>query len=391
MDSRRRTSMGKSSFVDMAIQIIEDFQNSKGAQLEIIASSLDRTLFNEIRSVAWRVFLNLLPAKSPSEWVSITKQQRKEYDEETEKIDSEETQKVVKTREFEFMALARTIVKEESKKSMIFNSLSESAQKIFVLWLRKNDNVSSEHFRPLFRILLTLMFALYPSMLNVASEECDIKKDNKTPSAKELYYFLNCEDYFDHDIYWIFTEIMNRGIKDLVTCTDKKMDNTAVNELYSKVQLCQNNGKKVAQLLSGVGRADISFLYYLGVCDEELVKKLVEKNRNIIGVIHSLISTLFYDFDYESLIYLWDCVFACENNSQFDFSLVNKHQKRLSLIDFLACSLISKTNPSILLEGDLEKACGASFEANLIDSDYKSIVLTALKLREKITNLYEEN
>ena len=402
MDRRRRASTGKSGYLDSAISIIEDFQNSKDDLTHIVSKCLDRVLFNEIRSVAWRVFLNILPSKCSNEWVNLTKKNRANFEQELStkvnnlckyidaEICPEEAHKVLKKDnnldEFELVQLLRSVVKEEAKKSNIYNSLSESAQKIFSLWLINNPNkVKPEHYTKCFRVLLTLMFALYPCMINSSAEDCEISDDNSLPSAKELLYFLCCEDYFDHDIYSIYSEIMNR-LLNLITSDSTSSD---VAELYKRIASCEGNSKKMAEVLASAGRPEVDFLFYLGISNGQLLKSLMENNRNLSGLIHSITSTLFYDYDYGALIYFWDCILSCENDNQFNFTLINKHHKGFQLIDFLACSLISKVNPNILLEGDLTKVLPAYLYENVTESDHKLIVLASLKLREKIVNLFE--
>ncbi len=395
---RRRSSTGKSSYVDLAIGIIDDIKKSNGDIQTLLSNSLDKIIFNEIRSVTWRIFLGILSPKCFSEWVSKSKQLRKSYEEELEKIsteskfidaeiNAEEAQKQLGQKTIETIKCISSIVQEESKKSMIFNSLSESAQKIFLIWLKKydpNNILTCEQGTACFKILLTLMFALYPSMLNVSAESCEIADDNTEPTPKEILYFLNSEDYFDPDIYWMYTELMQKGMRELITAGKGSCSNCT--DLVSKICSGEKKGKQIAEELANCSRSEVDFVYYLGISDENLLKQLVEKKRDLSCVINCMISSLFYDMDYEVLIYFWDTVFACEHNSQFNFSLINKQQKTFSFLDFLACSLISKANPSKLLDGDMTPRVVYS---NLMENEIKNVVISALKLREKVTNLYE--
>ena len=396
MDNRRKTSLGKSTFVESAISIIYDLQNSDKGDLKLLMSlALDKSLINEIRSVAWRIFLGILSNKNLSEWVRKSKEHRKHFDEglqsisnESDYIDSpsEETVKHLHSNTLEVINLLHSIVKEESTKSMIYNSLSESAQKIYLIWLRGNPLSNQDHIRISFRILLVLMFALYPSIINVSSQDCDIKESSSQPSPKELLYFLNSEDYFDADVYTIFSEIMRRGVKDLITsATTEDKD---LYELFNKVQSCNNKGKHISKVVANLGRSEIDLVYYLGVCREELVQKAANKHLELRGLLTNMTSSLFYDHDFEVLIYFWDCLLACENNCDFVFSKVNKHQSGLAFSDFLACALLANTNYSLFESS--EKLTQTRIFKNQLDEDVKAIVHTALKLREKIINHYEE-
>lgn len=396
MDNRRRSSTGKSTYVDLGIQMIGDIKTKNGDIQTLITNAVNKLLFSEIRSVAWRIFLDIFPADDQLYWVTSAKQSRKFYEDELAKIANEtkyidgligdeEALKVLEPNTVSIIKTINQIVSEESAKSIIYNSLSESAQKIMLVWLKSNPVTKTEHISLIFRLLLSLMFALYPSMINVAIEECDIPDTNTSPTAKELLYFLNTEDYFDHDIYSIFSEIMKRDLCQLIAggfiTSDTKFD-----EISKKLTECNNKGSQMCELLAGFSRVDIDYLLYLNTLDCDISTLVNERKIKITGLLYDLISSLFIDFDSENLIYYWDCVLACEKNTTFNFKNINSQQGSLSFIDFLACSLISKVNKD-KLTNEITKT---NIQTFLVGTDPKDIVLTALKLREKIINLFEE-
>ena len=402
MDKQRRTSLGKSTFIDIAISSIFDIQNSGGDIQSLVSLALDKNLINEIRSVAWRIFLGILPAKTPEDWVTKTKQFREFYESELTRLSNEckfidgllsigEAQNLLKTNTLDLLGDFNVVIKEESKKSMIYNSLSESAQKIYLAWFTKSDNsgLSKEQIKSSFLTLLTLMFALYPSMIHVSAEESDIpsvKSDTNLPAPKDLLYFLSSEDYFDHDIYAIFCEIMEKGLKKLISYNHTNK----TNDLFDKVTSVITKGKQVAEVLKDEERCTTDFYFYLNVCNKELVTHLAKdcNNLDLSSLIHALTSSLFYGLDVEHLIYVWDCILVCENNINFDFTCMNKQQTSLNFVDFLACVLISNTDPKVFEKKELS-TCDVF--NNLKESDFKVIIEAALKLREKVTFLYEEN
>jgi hypothetical protein len=389
--TRRRSSTGKSSYIDLAIGMINDIKLKSTEFQNFVKASLDKTLFSEIRSIAWRIFLDILPVDKQNKWVEISRENRNKYDSLCAKYENEFKliDKVITKENCNEKNLVKvidqiqSIAMNEAKTNNIFNSLSESSQKIYLVWYGENLNKLKEtEIEVSFRILLSIMFALFPSIVNVSIENCDIDPEKETSSsAKEIFYFLNTEDYYDHDVYTVFTSIMNRGFFNV---TSQGYSSKFPELSYDIVNL---RGSNLTGAVTGLSRSDIGFIVYLNSLNHDLVKEAIENKVELTKTLYLLISTILSRAPYDMLIYFWDCLLACDNNVDFNFNQINKDQSSLHFVDFLACSILSHSSKEVVLKSpeNIEKII-----CSIGEIDQKNIIIDALKLRELVISYFEE-
>jgi hypothetical protein len=393
--TQRRSSTGRSTVIDNCITTLTELLNNNCNLEDISGMVINNTLPGEFRSIAWRVFLNVLPRKeSPGEWVKATQANREKFDqlskdkeivEFTKVIRNEVSLDTISNKEItECFNMAQNELGKLSANSDFFKSqiVAETLLRLYIIWRKNNEDFSapnpSSALIP-FYILAEVIYALYPSILHFNSEITEIKI-NDDISPKVLFYFLNSEEYFDADVYSIFTTIINNSqIKEIL----KNYNNVPITDSETIKKIIENDEflslpletevEESKKVIAGLNRFEKMSYFYLKVANKNLLKFLHTLSPYSIEITFSIwvVSLLTKSIPFDQLTYFWDNIFL---NSPEDFRF----------IDFICTALLSNLGSELQAGKDID-LLGKYPESHL---HLKEIIKKALKVQDKVADAF---
>ena len=390
MDNKRRSSTGRSKILESSINILSDFIQSKNLE-DIYGFVINNTLPGEIRSTAWRIFLNILDMNDSGNWAKTTKDLRDNYyklskniNEDIHKflrneINEEQAKILVDEKSLIIISLARKELKQLSNNLDFFKSeiISEVVVRMVYLWSILNSQFSD--YDKIVSIVAGIVYSLYPSILHIDISMLGIDEDKlQNLEVQSIFYYLNTEEHFDADIYTIFSTLMSRGIQNFFSETKiyKPISSSEIIDLL-KIE----DEKLLLERARKLNKVDRILGFYLRHVNKDLLEKISLQKDQIYNILESLISTVLEkDSSSENIIYFWDCIFLNEiyDISERNFKFENDF---LSFIDFIILSYIVLNQENF---GKRDFNVLFSFQ-NL---NGKDVVKKAIKLREKVNNIY---
>ena len=389
--NQRRSSKGRSSVMELSITILREILKDDRCDLEEITTMmLNNSLPNELRSMAWRIMIGVLPRdKNYYDWVEITQNARFSFnklaaDEEIQDylkvIRKEEDKQILKQGELldDFTLCLEKIQEIQGPAHDFFKSqnVRETLLMLYVIWKKNNPDVVTKYLQP-FNILAGLIYCLYPSILHHAPSLKEINNRDDV-DVKTLYYFLNDEEFFDSDLYVIFNRVIRQnGFKGLINYYSSEVwqdlayikDNVVFNEEF----LPLNNQSKLS--VSKLNRSERICFVYLNIINGNLVKQLINNGIPICQYVESLLSTLLISsISLDQLTYFWDNIFTHSDPSSDD---------AFNFLDFIIVSLLNNINDLLMNcnKNNWQDILG-KYPENRLDS--KHIMNKALKFKEKI-------
>ncbi len=410
----RSSSLGRSSLIEKSINIFQNFYSTDFDLEEFSSIIINNELPGEFRSILWRVYLGILPTPfTNKELISHTKSYRKEFDSViTEKLfqntlnfynnklidkkDSLQSVEMINFKnDFEHdFAFIKQEIDNYSKDYDLFKSeiLKESFLTIYLAWRVKNDvKLHENSIVSVSRILAIIIYSLYPCILHLNNSDClNDEIDDNEENLKTIFYYLNFEDYHDHDIFKIFETILQMaGLKNyIIDFSDGTLKNQ-LNEEISKVENTQEsnldemferklNLDSKEHLFSNniIENISFNFLFFI---NKDLLKKLCMKDFNVYNYTGSYyLSFLYNATKFENVSYLADNI------------LMHSKKEELRFLGYLIISILINLEDDYV---DLSKEELRHFFDNfpLIRSDPKDYIGKALKIREKINKKFYNN
>lgn len=404
----RKSSLGRSSLIERSIKLLESFFSNDLDQEEFNTLIINNELPGEFRSILWRSLLGILPyTRDKKDWINSTFSYRQSFE---NYINNKNIQNAVSyyssrllgenegslnsfTLDFDFepeFSLIRNELEVYSRDYDIFKSefLKNSFLLIYIVWRTKNNNkLNQDSINFICKILAILIYSLYPSIIHLNQDVEDIKAEEL--DNKKIFYFLNSEDYFDHDIYEIFENILkNSELKEYVI---KHSEGSLESKLYIEIkQMTSFNEANIEELfknklslkdeknghetgLNFIEKISFNFLYFI---NKSVLQTLQIKGLDIYNLVARYYLSLFFTATkFENISYYIDIV------------LMNAKTEQLRLLGYIIISSL------IILEADYASLSKAELEGffdsyPLANRDPKDIVGKALKIREKINNKF---
>jgi hypothetical protein len=212
-------------------------------------------------------------------------------------------------------------------------------------------------------ILGTLFLSFYPSLIfnKFSNEEID-KENNESISNKEiLYYYLFGDEFFEADLFTIYSELMSRDLTILYSYNEDKYRNVNnnPNEDLNNLTIEDLKRSKESHLMKRIKKI---FYIYLKTDKEyfELLNKNIEPNLFLLRWILCMLNR---EISLKNILWIWDCVFFYEF-MEFSFkdnkdNVINDEENkksRLNFLDFICLSMIfdlkkdvMNSEPSVIL------------------------------------------
>ena len=392
MDNKRRSSTGRSKILEISIMILSEFIKSKDLE-DIYGSVINNTLPGELRSTAWRIFLGILNKDDSLNWAKTTKSLRDNYyklskqaDENALKflkseLNDEQAKSLLDEKTIGLINTAKAELKQISNNFDFFKSeiISELVIRLVYLWSIAHSDF--QDYQLIVEIVAGIVYSLYPSILHIDINMLGIdeeKLDNL--EIKNIFYYLNTEEHFDADVYTIFDCLMSRGFKNFIS-SQKEYKSISPGEIQDIVKI--DDDKVILENAKKLNKIDRIFSFYLRLVNPEMLTKVSADKNELYQALDFLVSTILTKhLNSETIIYIWDCIFINE--------IFSSHEKAFSFendfflfIDYILLSYL------ILNQDNAGKTDFVKIFLNSLQTiDGRDVVKKAIKLREKINNIY---
>ena len=346
---------------------------------DIRIKCMNRKISPEERSFIYKILLNILPYNNPNSWKNVVKNQRNIYHSKLNNLlsinenilkfinchaikgtkDYEELFALLPSENKELLSLIKLDVDRTFQDLDLFhnNKIKELLTKI--LFVYSIDNPHPSYCQGMNEILGTLFLSFYPSLIyNKFSNEEIEKENNETITNKEiLYYYLFGDEFFEADLFTIFSELMSRDLTVLYSYNEEKYRNlNNQNEDLNNLTIEDLKKSKESHLMKRIKK--IFYIYLKS--DQEYFEIL---NRNIepnLFLLRWILCMLNREISLKNIMWIWDCVFYYEF-MEFTFqenkdSSIDKEESRLNFLDYVCLAMIFdlksdviNSEPSVIL------------------------------------------
>ena len=406
---RRRSYSSRQFLLEKSIMILEKFFSSNFNDEDISTLIINNELPNDIRSILWRCYLGILPiAHSKNEWITKTIHYREEFDKivnqenfqitlnfynsqlNNDMSDSTDMNCLNFNFENEFKILQSELENYSVEYDIFkFETVKKTFLNIFLVWRYKNNyelEINTINF--MIKILAIFIYTLYTNIIHL-SQDGGMINENESDS-KNIFYFLNLEDYFDHDIFEIYQSFLKKGnLQELIFKYNKGI---LENNLNSKISQISNNDSNLLDNLdelfekininSEISSSNnnliekISYEYFF-VINKNILAYLLDKKFDLYNFIAHFFLSGFYNLTkFENITYYLDNI------------IMHSRKEELNFLGYLILSSF------ILLEDEIinlnkEEIENLYLNFPLIKSDPKDFVNKALRIREKINKKFK--
>ena len=321
-----------------------------------------------IRGMAWKIFMEVLPeTETLEQWVESIDKLRKEY--------KTKSKSILKTQKFKGDPLSgmamdtsssgtwNTYYADNDTKKLINLDLDRTFQELAIfhdtkiksnladiLFIWHKENLDVGYQQGMNDILAVTFLGLYPcyfknnkklgknDILKLSSEQI-----SAIQNAEDIYDFFHDEDELYSDLYYCFTKLMKRGLKELFQ-TFKGTEKTFVD--YKKYELFTNQLEEDANddMNNPLNiRCTLIIKEKLKSIDPDLYQHFKKIGLNCGIFLQRWLKCMFdREFELKDIFIIWDAIFATPD-AQNGYGLV--------FLDYIAISMILRIRKR-LLESD---------------------------------------
>ena len=337
-----------------------------------------------IRGMAWKIFMEVLPeTETLDQWVETLDKLRKDY--------KAKTKTMLKKQKFKGDPLSglamdtsgnetwNTYHADNDTKKLINLDLDRTFQELEIfhqnkvksnladiLFIWNKENLDVGYQQGMNDILAVSFLALYPcyfkntkklskdQIINLSSEQI-----SAINNAQDIYDFFHDEDELYSDLYYCFTHLMKRGLKELFE-TIKANDKNVIS--YRKYQLFTNQWEEepTDDLQNPLNiRCTLIIKEKLKSIDPDLYQHFKKIQLSCTIFLQRWLKCMFdREFELKDIFTLWDAIFATPD-SQKGYGLV--------FLDYIAISMILRIRKQ-LLESDQNECFMTLFKYPTIEN-----------------------
>ena len=353
-----------------------------------------------VRGMAWKIFMDVLPeTETLDQWVETLEILRKEY-----KIKAKQ---ILKPQKFSGDPLGgmvaqnnntdswKTYYADNDIKKLINLDLDRTFQELTlfhnanikknlanILFIWNKENIDVGYQQGMNDLLAVTFLALYPcyfknnskktkdELLKIASEQL-----SAINNAEYLYDFFHDEDELQSDLYYCFSKLMKRGIKELfennITSEEKKEMSFKKYELFSN-QWVHDPSDDIQNPLNI--RCTMIIKEKLKAIDLELFQHFQRIGLNCGIFLQRWLKCMFdREFELKDIFTIWDAIFATPD-SKSGYGLI--------FIDYISISMILRIRKQ-LLESDQNECFMTLFKYPHIEN-ISELVVFSNKLQQAI-------
>ena len=345
-----------------------------------------------IRGMAWKIFMEVLPeTETLEQWVETIDKLRKEY--------KTKTKSLLKAQKFKGDPLSgmavtntdsatwNTYYADNDTKKLINLDLDRTFQELSlfhqnkiksnladILFIWNKDNLDVGYQQGMNDILAVTFLGLYPcyfknvkklgknDILKISSEQI-----SAIQNAEDIYDFFHDEDELYSDLYFCFSKLMKRGLKELFE-TFKGTEKHIID--YKKYQLFSNQLEEepTDDMQNPLNiRCTLIIKEKLKSIDPELYQHFKKIGLNCGIFLQRWLKCMFdREFDLKDIFIIWDSIFATPD-VQNGYGLV--------FLDYIAISMILRIRKK-LLESDQNECFATLFKYPNIENISELVIFS---------------
>ena len=345
-----------------------------------------------IRGMAWKIFMEVLPeTETLDQWVDTLDKLRKQY--------KTKSKTILKTQKFKGDPLSgmamdtsgnetwNTYYADNDTKKLINLDLDRTFQELAIfhqskvksnlcdilfIWSKENSDVGYQ--QGMNDILAVSFLALYPcyfkntkklnkdEIIKLSSEQI-----SAIDNAQDIYDFFHDEDELYCDLYYCFTKLMKRGLKELFEAVKGNNKNLVS---YKKYQLFTNQWEEepTDDLQNPLNiRCTLIIKEKLKSIDPDLYQHFKKIGLSCTIFLQRWLKCMFdREFELKDIFTLWDAIF-CTPDSQNGYGLV--------FLDYIALSMILRIRKQ-LLESDQNECFTTLFKYPTIENISELVIFS---------------
>lgn len=363
---------------------------------KIIDACTEHNLDEEIRPLVWRIFLGFLPYNDIKSWELLIHDSRCQYntlkdDIITNKIKafilspykkgSAEYESLIDTlnpKDFALLSLIKLDLDRTFQDVPFFNEDRVKQGLFNILFIYCKQNHKPGYQQGMNEILGTLAYIFQPHTL-ITEEAVDTTRSF-------LFFLIYHTDFFEADLYFVFNELMSRGLNELYDY------NIAVNKEYqlANISFEERNNMTLADIVSSKDTELRKRIFRVFYCDFKLINKKVYNMLYtlidpVVFLLRWILCLLSREFAIEKVEKIWDVILAYEF-SEFHMKRSNKLQGPfLAFVDYLSLAMLC------LLEKKMNNAIDEITIHSMLmhypeDIPIEKIISKAIKIGMKLNN-----
>ena len=353
-----------------------------------------------VRGMAWKIFMEVLPeTETLDQWVDTLEKLRKDY--------KEKAKKLLKPQKFSGDPLGGMVSQSNSTdswntyyvdndtKKLINLDLDRTFQELSlfhdakvkkkladILFIWNKENMDVGYQQGMNDLLAVTFLALYPcyfknnskknktELLNIASEQL-----SAINNAEYLYDFFHDEEELQSDLYYCFSKLMKRGIKELfennISSEEKKEMSFKKYQLFAN-QFVHDPSDDIQNPLNI--RCTMIIKEKLKAIDFELFQHFQRIGLNCGIFLQRWLKCIFdREFELKDIFTIWDAIFATPD-SKSGYGLI--------FIDYISISMILRIRKQ-LLESDQNECFMTLFKYPHIEN-ISELVIFSNKLQQAV-------
>ena len=345
-----------------------------------------------IRGMAWKIFMGVLPeTETLDQWVETLDKLRGQY--------KSKKKVLLKTQKFKGDPLSglamdtsgtetwNTYYADNDMKKLINLDLDRTFQELAIfhqnkvksnladilfIWSKENSDVSYQ--QGMNDILAVTFLALYPCYFKNTKKlsknkiiELSSEQLSAIDNAQDIYDFFHDEDELYSDLYYCFTHLMKRGLKELFE-TIKANDKNVIS--YRKYQLFTNQWEEepTDDLQNPLNiRCTMIIKEKLKSIDPDLYQHFKKIGLSCIIFLQRWLKCMFdREFELKDVFTIWDSIFATPD-AQNGYGLI--------FLDYISLSMILRIRKQ-LLESDQNECFMTLFKYPQIENISELVIFS---------------
>ena len=344
-----------------------------------------------IRGMAWKIFMEVLPeTETLEQWVETIDNLRKEY--------KKKSKTILKTQKFKGDPLSgmamtnsdnstwKTYYRDNDTKKLINLDLDRTFQELElfhqakikssladILFMWNKENLDVGYQQGMNDILAVTFLGLYPcyfknnkklgkdEILKISSEQI-----SAIQNAEDIYDFFHDEDELYSDLYYCYSKLMKRGLKELfqIVKGNEKLVDYKKYELFHN-QLEQDSTDDMQNPLSI--RCTLIIKEKLKSIDPDLYQHFKKIGLNCGIFLQRWLKCMFdREFELKDIFIIWDAIFATPD-AQNGYGLV--------FLDYIAISMILRIRKT-LLDSDQNECFTTLFKYPTIENMAELVIFS---------------
>ena len=328
----------------------------------------------EIRSTIYKIFLNILPYNNPGSWKKILQEKREIYYNKLNNLYSKneyiktfiECHEIKNSKPYEaiyknlpegdnaLLSLIKLDVDRTFQDMDLFRNKKIKELLTKILYVNSIDNPEPSYCQGMNEILGALFYAFLPSIKydKFSKEEHSNENNDVISNVEMLYSFIVGDEYFEADLFSVYSELMSRDLTLLYTynCEKYKDKNNNVKYDLQNLKIEDLYKSEESDLMKRIKKV---FYIDLNKVDKKFFNFLFGNIEPNLFLLRWILCMLDREISLNNVLWVWDCILFYEF---VEFTLGEKetkndnniHVNRLNFLDFVCVAMILSLKEKII-------------------------------------------